>query len=439
MVAKSNIAKIMLWDEFVGAVAWQDGQAYGVFEYDNAFLKKGLDISPLHMGIQAAARSSTRTFTFPALNKDTYKGLPGLLADALPDDYGNAIINAWLARLGRSKDEFSPVERLLYTGKRGMGALEFEPSVLLDIDKPVPVEIQEMVKLVQQITAHRDQVDVNFSLSDKENEDALKDIIRIGTSAGGARAKAVIAINRAGRVLSGQGAAPKGYTHWLLKFDGVTDLELGESRGYGRIEYAYYLMALAAKIKMSKSRLLEENGRAHFMTRRFDRPANRKVHVQTLCGLAHYDFRKPGAYGYEQAFSVMRQLRLSKKEAEQLYRRMVFNVLARNQDDHTKNISFVMDEKGVWKLSPAYDMTYSHNPKGEWTSDHQMSINGKRNNFLGQDLIQVGVSISLSRPQDIMKEVADAVSRWPEFAREAGMVPDRINEISQYHRLHLAR
>ena len=401
MVRKVDTAIVKLWGDTVGAVAWLDDRAYSVFDYDPSFLHKGLDISPLHMSIADAIDGDGR-FSFPALSKDTYLGLPGLLADALPDKFGNSIIDAWLARNGRDAASFSPVERLCYTGKRGMGALEFSPSIIDKYDASVPVEVSELVGLAQEIMQERSALDVSIGQSAQDNADAIMDILRVGTSAGGARPKAVIAMDKDGNVMSGQTRVPENYQYWILKFDGVTDLELGEPRGYGRIEYAYYLMARAAGIEIEESRLLEENGRAHFMTRRFDRNGGKKIHMQTLCGIAHYDFNMAGAYSYEQAFAVMRRLRLSKAEATEQYRRMVFNVIARDQDDHTKNIAYLMDADGKWKLSPAYDVIYSHNPAGQWTNQHQMSLNGKRDNFSLQDLIAVGESISLTRTDQVI-------------------------------------
>ena len=433
MVEPSDTARVKLWGQTVGAVSWLEDRQLGVFEYAPAFLDQGLDISPLHMGLSAARRSDGKFF-FPALNKDTYLGLPGLLADALPDKFGNRIIDAWLARQGRDSASFSPVERLCYTGMRGMGALEFLPPVMKHHDRAVPVEISELVQLAQDVMRQRDSLGVQISTAGQDNKHAILDILRVGTSAGGARPKAVIAMNDQGKVISGQADAPAGYDYWLLKFDGVTDMELGEPRGYGRIEYAYYLMAKAAGIKMTPCKLLEENGRAHFMTRRFDRIKGKKQHMQTLCGIAHYDFNAPGAYSYEQAFEVMRKLRLSKAEATQQYRRMVFNIIARNQDDHTKNISFLMGPSGKWALSPAYDVTYSHNPAGKWTNQHQMSLNGKRDDFSRSDLIESGKSISLSRPADIVDEVITTISKWPGFAQDAGLAKEVIREIGLQHR-----
>jgi serine/threonine-protein kinase HipA len=434
MVDKVETAIVSLWGEPVGAVAWLADRGYGIFEFYPDFLKKGLDISPLHMGLEAARRGDG-IFSFPGLNKETFMGLPGLLADALPDKFGNSMIDAWLTRNGRDIAGFSPVERLCYTGRRGMGALEFSPPVGRDLDRPVPVAVAELVDLAQRVMSERLGLNAAIGPSEKENAEAVMDILRVGTSAGGTRPKAVIAMDGNGNVMSGQSDVPAGYDYWILKFDGVTDLELGEPKGFGRIEYAYYLMAMDAGIDMTECRLLEENGRVHFMTRRFDRAGGGKIHLQSLCGIAHYDYNAAGAYGYEQAFAVMRKLRLSKADAIQQYRRMVFNVVARNQDDHTKNIAFLMNRDGRWKLSPAYDVVYSHNPAGKWNHQHQMSINGKRDNFTAADLAEVGESISIPKPLEIVRQVVETVKRWPEFARQAGVSENHIAEIAQNHRM----
>jgi len=436
MVNKVDTAVVTLWGETVGAVSWLDERGYGVFEYEPAFLKQGLDISPIHMGL-VEARRGDGIFTFPQLSKQTYLGLPGLLADCLPDKFGNSIIDAWLARNGRDAADFNPVERLCYTGKRGMGALEFSPASIEKYDKSVPVAVSELVQLAQHIMAQHLHLQVELGASDNANADAIMDILRVGTSAGGARPKAVIAMDAQGNVMSGQTKAPPGFDYWLLKFDGVTDLELGEPHGFGRIEYAYYLMAQAAGISMAECRLLEENGRAHFLTKRFDRVEGNKLHMQSLCGVAHYDFNEAGAYSYEQAFAVMRKLRLSKADAVQQYRRMLFNVIARNQDDHTKNIAFLMQPDGRWILSPAFDVMYSHNPAGKWTYQHQMSVNGKRDAFTLSDLIAVGESISIARPREIIDEVMVAVEQWPAHAESAGVPKVFSEEINRNLRLRL--
>ncbi len=431
---KVNTAEIKLWGYYVGAVSWLHDRQYSLFEYDPSFLKKDLDISPIHMSIKDA-KKSREIFSFPSLSKDTFLGLPGMLADALPDKFGNSIINSWLARQGRDIESSTPVERLCYMGKRAVGALEFSPAIIDNFDRPVSVEIPELVKLTKEILDEGKKLNVRFTSSDKENEQAILDILRVGTSAGGARAKAVIAMNKSGDILSGQTEVPGDYDYWILKFDGVEDVELGKTKDHGRIEYAYHLMAKNAGIEMTRCELLEENGRSHFMTRRFDRVDGKKIHMQTLCGIAHYDFNLPGTYSYELAFTVMRKLKISKREITEQYRRMLFNVFARNQDDHTKNISFLMEENGKWKLSPAYDLIYSHNPQGQWTRQHQMTINGKRDNFHIEDLLTVGETIGINKPKDIISEVREAVENWGEFARKAGLKNSVISEIGKSHRM----
>ena len=435
MNASVNVAEVRLWGHRVGAVAL-DGDV-GVFEYDTDFLKLGLNIAPITMPLEDARNGHT-LYSFPALNRETFKQLPGLLADTLPDKFGQAIVNSWLARQGRSPDDFSIIERLCYTGSRAMGALEFTPAVIQHLELAVDVDIDEMVNLVREVISHRNQINVKLTNNEQGNQDALLDILRIGTSAGGARAKAVIAYNQdTGAVMSGQANAPAGFNHWLLKFDGVSDIELGETEGFGRIEYAYYQMAKASGINMMESRLLEENGRAHFMTRRFDRVDENRIHLQSLCAIAHYDYNMAGAYGYEQALMIMRKIKLSKMEQLQLYRRMVFNVIARNQDDHTKNIAFLMNQDGEWSLSPAFDMMYSYNPAGKWASKHQMTINGKRDEFTKEDLLSVAASSDLKGADNVIKDVLAAVKQWPDFATQAGINDKRIKRIEKLHRVSI--
>lgn len=437
MVRRVETAEVHLWQQLVGAVSWLDDRGYAVFEFDPDFTRTGLDISPIHMPLHAA-RSGDGLFAFPELARRTYLGLPGLLADALPDKYGRSVIDAWLARQGRDPDSFSPVERLCYTASRAMGALEFAPPVLKRREKAQPIEIAELVDLAQAIVNERRGLAVQLGDSEDDAADAIQEILSVGTSAGGARPKAIIAINHDGHVLSGQAEVPPDYEYWILKFDGVTDLELGEPAEYGRIEYAYYEMAKLAGIDMMECRLLEENGRAHFLTKRFDRVGGQKLHMQSLCGLAHFDFNESGLYSYEQAFSIMRKLHLDKQEAAEQFRRMVFNVVARNLDDHTKNIAFLMDKDGHWTLSPAFDLTYAHNPAGKWTSQHQMSINGKRDNLTRDDFKIVGDAIGLSKPDQIVDEVINAVSEWPRLAKDAGVSAAKRRDRAKNHQLRLA-
>jgi serine/threonine-protein kinase HipA len=375
---------------------------------------------------------SRRVYSFPELSRTTYYGLPGLLADSLPDKFGNALIDAWLATQGRQPDTFNAVERLCYTGQRGMGALEFAPAIGPRARQANRIQIDRLVELASDVLTHRNDLRVSFA--DESREQALTDILRVGTSAGGARAKAVIAWNPSGNeVRSGQLPAGEGYEYWLLKFDGVSgnrDKELEDPQGYGVIEYAYSGMARDCGIGIGECRLFEENGRQHFMTRRFDRLAGgEKLHMQSLCALAHYDFNMAGAYGYEQALLVMRQLGLPMSAIEEQFRRMVFNIVARNQDDHVKNIAFLMDKSGQWSLSPAFDMTYSYNPSGAWTASHQMTLNGKRENFSMDDFNACAKAVSMKRGRAaaIVGEVQDVVSRWRSYAEAAG-VPDAWRE-----------
>jgi serine/threonine-protein kinase HipA len=433
VVDKVKTAYVKLWGMIVGAVSWDSEKEFSSFEYDRKFLEKGLDLSPLKMPI-IEARKGTAKFAFPALPKNTFRGLPGMLADALPDKFGNSIIDAWLARQGRTPESFSPVERLCYSGKRAMGALEFSPIISESTEQSVPVEVSELVRIAQTITDERSRLKTNF---EHGPADAILDIIRVGTSAGGSRPKAVIAFNDESReVRSGQVDAPDGFNYWVLKFDGVEDNALGDPAGYGRIEYAYYKMAIASGIEMTECRLLEENGRAHFMTKRFDRfGSSGKLHLQSLCAIAHFGFNEPGAYSYEQAFQIMRELRLPYRDAEQQFRRMVFNVVARNQDDHTKNIAFLMDQSGKWRISPAFDVIYAYNPTGDWTSRHQMSINGKRDDFIKDDLVQVGKEMNIKSMMNIIDEIVEVVSNWSGFAKDAGVESSQIKSIEKALRL----
>ena len=431
MAKKVNTAFVKIWGRLAGAVAWDEDRNISTFQYAPEFINQGLDVSPLEMPISR----SSEIFSFRGLSRTTFNGLPGLLADSLPDKFGNQLIDAWLARQGRSSGDFNPVERLCYIGNRGMGALEFTPVLDKAFGKSVPVEIQELVKFADEVLRGRESLEGSFSQSDLDN--ALTELIRVGTSAGGARAKAVIAVNPAtGKVKSGQVSAGAGFEYWILKFDGLTNNLLGDPRNYGRIEYAYYLMALEAGIDMTESRLLEENGRAHFMTRRFDRhEGGEKTHMQSLCAIAHYDFNEPGAYTYEQALRVMDRLRLSYQDKEQLFRRAVFNIIARNQDDHTKNISFLMDKDRKWKLAPAYDMTYCFNHDGVWTSQHQMRLNGKRDEFTYDDLASFAKANSLKKHSEIIDQVRSAVNSWEIFAEKAKLGSTQRTKIKNNFRM----
>jgi len=432
-----TVAEVKLWGRTIGAVSLEDGGSTAAFQYDPAFAQSGIEISPITMPL------SDRVYVFPELPQRTFHGLPGLLADSLPDRFGNALIDAWLATQGRTPASFNAVERLCYTGIRGMGALEFAPAIGPQPQRAKKIEIDALVKLASEVLAHRKNLKATFA--SEKRKAALGDILRVGTSAGGARAKAVIAWNRqTNEVRSGQIEAGTGFDYWLLKFDGVTgnkDKELEDPKGYGAIEYAYYLMAQAAGVTMSECRLLEEGGRRHFMTRRFDRlDGGEKLHMQSLCALAHFDFNSAGAYSYEQALLTIRQLNLPMATVEEQFRRMTFNIIARNQDDHVKNIAFLMDKAGQWSLAPAFDVIYSHNPAGDWTATHQMTMNGKRDGFTLADFRACAKSAVMKRgrAEAIVEEVLAAVSKWPDFAEQAQVANNWCKQIQKSLRLDLS-
>lgn len=433
----STVAEVRLWGSSIGAVSVNGPGEIATFEYTAAFQRSGIEVAPLMMPLDQ------QIYSFPDLPKGSFHGLPGMLADALPDKFGNAVIDAWLASQGRLPQDIDAVERLCYTGTRGIGALEFKPAQGPPSRSSTLLNVDSLVTLASDVLSNRENLQASFA--DPHKEHALREILRVGASAGGARAKAVIAWNpTTNEVRSGQVKAPSGFEYWLMKFDGVTnnkDRDLADPRGFGAIEYAYSLMAKAAGIRMSECRLFEENGRRHFMTRRFDRlDDGEKLHMQSLGALAHFDFNNPVAHSYEQALTVIRRLGLPMDAVEEQFRRMVFNVIARNQDDHVKNIAFLMDKSGKWSLSPAFDVMYAYNPSGTWTASHQMSLAGKRDGFTLEDLKSVAETASMKRgrAEAIAREVTKAVSRWREFADDAGVAAKQIDMIAAVHRLDLA-
>lgn len=432
----TDTARVMLWGRDIGAVTWLPDRGTGVFQYTPEFAGSGIQVAPLTMPLTEVP------YEFPSLSRQTFRGLPGMLADSLPDKFGNVLINAWLSRHGRDSESFTPVERLCYTGSRGMGALEFKPLISESPSGTGRLEIDALVALANRVLDERAPLKERFTQD--SDQQVIEDILRVGTSAGGARAKAVLAWNpETGEFRSGQAPVSEGFGHWLIKFDGVhgnRDKEFADPQGFGRIEYAYHLMAVVAGIEMRECRLYEEGDRAHFMTRRFDRTASGgKLHMQSLGAMMHYDFNLAGAYAYEQVLQTIRRLDLPMRDVEQQVRRTIFNVLARNQDDHVKNIGFLMDRKGVWQLSPAFDLAYSYNAVGDWTSQHQMSVNGKRDSFVVDDLIAfAGVGdIKKIRFKKILAEVSEAVSRWRTFAGEAGVSPGDTQRIERAFRSEL--
>ncbi len=416
-----DVARVMMFGMTVGTFRWDERYGVAQFEYDRSFLGRGIEPSPLMMPVREG-----RIYSFAGLNRDTFMGLPGMLADSLPDSYGRALFDRWLALTGHTSS--NPIETLCFLGKRCMGALEFEPAIDVAFDQNQKFEIESLVDVARDALNEKAAFGVNLA---DDTKAAIAGILRLGTSAGGQRAKAIIAYNKAtGEVRSGQLDAPDGFDYYLIKLDGVSaKAGFRETENYGRLEYSFYKLATACGIDMTECSLIEENGRAHFLTKRFDRVDRKKVHMQTLCALAHYDFHLLRGYSYEQAFNVMRALRLPYSAAREMFRRMVFNVVVRNQDDHTKNISFLMGEDGRWRLSPAYDMGYAYNPNGDWTAVHQMSIVGKFDSITRSDLMNFAKANNIKDAGEVIERVLEETAKWPNIARECEVPAEMVNKI----------
>ncbi|HFK8542201.1 TPA: type II toxin-antitoxin system HipA family toxin [Proteus mirabilis] len=435
-----EVIKITYQDDVVGAVSFDTEKGLGSFEYDPGFIKKGVELSPIKMPL------SNRIYSFPELDFNTFKGLPGLIADSLPDDFGNAVLNAWVAGQGRSPDDITPLQRLQYTGKRGMGALEYAPATKLrSLNASRQVEIQSLVSIAQEILDSRGNFEVELKQNGQDDREAMMSLLLVGMSAGGARPKAVLAFNEDfTQVRSGQAKVPSGFTHYLMKFDGVSEHNknqetFGDPLGYGAMEFVYHLMANKCGVDMMPCHLLQEGNRRHFITQRFDRIKNNKVHVQTLNGLAHVDYKKPGAFSYAELFSIARQLKLSAVEAEQLFKRMTFNIIARNHDDHSKNFAFIL-KKDKWSLAPAYDLAYSYKPGSKWVNSHWMSLNGKRDNFTRSDfysLEKLSPVFNKKKIDDIIDATIEHVSTWRQLAEKCDVPKTLIDEIQENLRLDI--
>ncbi len=421
------VCDVRIWNKLVGSVLWDENRRVCLFEFDPSFYQYNLDLAPIKMPLLS---SRAVVYSFDSLNKSTFQGLPGLLADALPDQFGNQIINAWLEKNNRIPNSLNPVEKLCFMGNRSMGALEFFPSSYNVDSSANKIEMEDLISITSEILSGR----INFksNLSEADNR-SLQNIISIGTSPGGARAKAVIAYNsNTKEILNGQISIPSGFSHYLIKFDGIKDSQSGIISGYGRVEMAYYLMAKDAGIQMTECRLLEEGDRAHFMTRRFDRTdTNEKLHSQTFCAMQHYDNKELLAYSYESLFSTMRLLRLPHDQISQMYRRMIFNVLSKNCDDHTKNFSFLMDKTGKWKISPAYDICYSYSPESLWVSQHCLSINGKRKDFSRDDFIKIAKQLDIKNPGFIIDEISSVVMNWVKYSALCNVDKPMSNAITK--------
>ncbi|EGQ7986881.1 type II toxin-antitoxin system HipA family toxin, partial [Vibrio vulnificus] len=432
-----EVITITYQGDLVGALSFDTEKGLGSFEYDPSFVKKGVELSPIKMPL------SNRIYRFPELDFNTFKGLPGLIADSLPDDFGNAVLNAWVASQGRSPSDITPLQRLQYTGKRGMGALEYAPATKLrSLNASQQVEIQSLVSIAQEILDSRGNFEVELKQNGQDDREAMMSLLSVGMSAGGARPKAVLAFNEDfTQVRSGQTNVPSGFTHYLMKFDGVSEHNknqetFGDPLGYGAMEFVYHLMANKCGVDMMPCRLLHEGNRRHFITQRFDRIKNSKVHVQTLNGLAHIDYKKPGSFSYAELFGIARQLKLSAVDAEQLFKRMTFNIIARNHDDHSKNFAFMLTQdrlkKDKWSLAPAYDLAYSYKPGSKWVNSHWMSLNGKRDNFTRSDfysLEKLSPIFNKRKIDDIIDTTIEHVSTWRQLAEEWDVPKTLIDEI----------
>lgn len=423
-----DVARVKMFGMNVGTFKWDDTYDMARFEYDEHFVGKGLEPSPLMMPVKQG-----RIYSFGNLNRDVFYGLPGMLADSLPDTYGRALFDKWLSMVGRTSG--NPIETLCFLGQRCMGALEFEPATG-PVTTDMKIEIDSLVEVAKEALSKKEEFGTNL---DADRKAAIAEILRLGTSAGGQRAKAVIAYNKeTGEVRSGQVQAPTGFDYYLIKLDGVSaEAGFKETENFGRLEFSFSLLAKECGIEMTECALIEENGRAHFLTKRFDRVNGNKIHMQTLCGIAHYDFHLRRAYSYEQAFNVMRRLRLPYSQAEEMFLRMVFNVVIRNQDDHTKNISFLMDNVGKWRLSPAYDLGFAYNPKGAWTNTHQMSINGKFDDITRKNLQAFAISNNIKNANEIIDKVCEVTSKWPEMAKNCGVPKEMIDARLPYMLLNI--
>lgn len=424
-----DVAKVRLYGKNLGAFRWDAARNVAQFEYDPAFISTGLEPSPIVMPVRPG-----RIYSFGNLNPDTFNGLPGMLADSLPDTYGKALFEKWLAMTGRTSG--NPIESLCFLGKRCMGALEFEPATGPDTDANMKFEIDSLVSVAREALQRKESFNVNIK---EDRKKAVSEILRLGTSAGGQRAKAIIAYNKqTGEIRSGQIPAPGGFEYYIIKLDGVSaEAGFKETQNFGRLEYSFSLLVKECGIEMSDCSLIEENGRAHFLTKRFDRMGTEKIHMQSLCGIAHYDYRERGAYSYEQSFNIMRRLGLPYSQAQEMFRRIVFNVVMRNQDDHTKNISFLMERNGKWHLSPAYDMGFAFNPTGRWTSSHQMSVNGKYDNIQRTDLLALADLNGIKNASETIDKICDAASGWSEIAKNCEVPKKIINAITPHLLINL--
>ncbi|MCP8898706.1 type II toxin-antitoxin system HipA family toxin [Gilvimarinus xylanilyticus] len=435
-----EVVAVTYGEHEVGAVTFDTATGLGAFEYTQSFIKTGIELSPLKMPL------AQRIYTFPELDFHTFKGLPGMIADSLPDDFGNAVLNAWVASQGKQTADITPLQRLQYTGRRGMGALEYHPATRLkSLNASTQVEVEQLVTIAQEILDQREEFKVSLQSDGSDEREAMLALLSVGMSAGGARPKAVLAFNKDfTQVRSGQARVPEGFEHYIMKFDGVSEHNadretFGDPMGFGAMEYVYYLMAQNCGISMMPCHLINEGERRHFITQRFDRAGNDKIHVQTLNGLAHVNYKIPGSFSYAELFEMARQLKLPAEDAEQLLKRLVFNIVARNHDDHAKNFAFTLQDN-TWRLAPAYDIAYSYKPGSRWVNSHWMSLNGKRDHFTRDDLhslSQISPLFTRKKIDQTLKQTYDSVNEWKMLATEHAVPKSLIREIEGNFRLDL--
>lgn len=435
-----NTIEVRYKGEPVGALSYNTGDTAARFEYLAEFVEKDIPLAPLTMPAEKG-----RIYSFPGLNWDTFRGLPGMLADSLPDDFGNAVLNQWVAQQPDRTEPLSPLERLQYTGERGMGALEYHPARKKQTTaNNRDIELESLMKLAQEVLDSRTGFRQRTHFDDVADKEMMQALLAVGTSAGGARPKAILAFNHDfSQVRSGQGIVPAGFEHYLLKFDGVKERDpsqqtFGDPLGYGAMEYVYYLMATKAGITMMPCHLLDEGNRRHFVTKRFDRIGNEKKHIQTLTAIKHVNYHDIGAFSYEELFQVARQLRLPRVDAIDLFRRMVFNHVATNHDDHSKNFGFMLEDK-QWRLSPAYDVAFSYKPGNPWVEQHWMSLNGKRSGHTRTDFYALANAqlprVERDEIDAIIDNVINSVSQWRELATEHGVPKALADSINSHLKL----
>lgn len=415
----NGAVEVYLWGTKIGAIAYEPGQTeVSTFEYDKDFIKMGIEVSPISVPIKYSIH------TFDDISKKTFHGLAGFIADSLPDKFGNQLIDQYFALKGRSSSDITPLDRLLYIGNRAMGALEFKPAINLDDkNKNIELNLQDLSQLAEMILIKKEKFANELKNSDKKN---VINLLRIGSSAGGARSKALVAMDKDGKLYDGTINHKKACKYYLLKFDSSSnsDRDNKDPKGMTKVEYIYSILARKCNINMPYTTFIQIEDDFHFLIERFDRIDKNKgftkdkLHYVSWCGMAHAHRDETGAFSYEQLVMIVRELKLGQDSVFEIFKRAVFNLVGRNQDDHTKNFGFLMDRNGRWSLSPAFDITYSYDPEGKWTKSHQITLNGKEDNFTLEDIISFGKYCNLSKKKslEVLNNTVSAFKEFPKLA-----------------------